>query len=374
MLGQSLLEDAEERSLLVALATEDTIWDWNLKTNHIAFSAKIAKFGHHGWESEPSIKWWERHIHPDDREATLGALAWALSSGKKSFSLEYRFCKADGDFAYIYDRAFVIHDESGVAVRAIGAMIDVTELRLVKQSLQKTENQLALVCRLNAMGTMGAMIAHELSQPLTAATNFIRAARRLSASERAGVDAKLHSALEAAEDNTLRAGEIIRRLRELVAKGGTNGCHASIAQILDDSLSIGRAREQHRQIRFRIEVEPADLMVWADPIQVQQVVVNLVRNSVEALEATTSPEIIVRAARREKYAEISVQDNGSGIPKKVRDKIFSAILSAKSAGMGIGLSISRTIIEAQGGEIWLATAVPGLTDFRFTLPLFQSDA
>ena len=146
-----VLESAheQERAFLIALATEDTIWDWDLKTDYLEFSTKIAKFGFDDWASNPSIYWWEDHIHPDDREATLRAVSAAIDSGKKSFSVDYRFCKADGDFAYIYDRAYIMHDDNGVAIRAVGAMIDVTELRMVKQSLQKTENQLALVYRLN---------------------------------------------------------------------------------------------------------------------------------------------------------------------------------------------------------------------------------
>ncbi len=371
--GQDGVASARERALLIARATEDTIWDWNLKTNHLEFSAKVAKFGHDDWESDATIKWWERHIHPDDYDATVGAVAWAIRTGKKSFSVEYRFCKADGDFAYIYDRAYIMHDKNGVPVRAVGAMIDVTELRLVKQSLRKTENQLALVSRLNAMGTMGSMIAHELSQPLTAATNYIRAARRLSASDKPADVTLLQEALESAEENTVRAGDIIWRLRELVTKGSANGCETLLTELIDDGCTIGLGVEPSKIIRFRMIVEPTDLKVWVDPVQVQQVIINLIRNSVEALESTDQPEIVVRAKKRDNFAEISVQDNGSGIADNVRDSIFSAVMTAKAAGMGIGLSISRTIIEAQGGEIWLEETSPGLTDFRFTLPLFRPD-
>ena len=352
------LARAHERALLIAMATEDTIWDWNLKTNHLEFSSQVAKFGHDDWESDPSIKWWERHIHPDDLDATVAAVALAIGSGKKSFSVEYRFCKADGDFVYIYDRAYIMHDENGEAIRAVGAMIDVTELRLVK--------------RLNAMGTMGSMIAHELSQPLTAATNFIRAARRLAVSDKPDDVALLQDALGAAEENTVRAGDIIRRLRELVATGSASGCETLLAELLDDGCTIGRDAEKTPPIRFQMIVEPADLKVWADPIQVQQVIVNLIRNSVEALENTQQPEIVVRARECDDFAEISVQDNGSGIADNIRDFIFAAVMTAKAEGMGIGLSISHTIIEAQGGEIWLAKSSAGLTDFRFTLPLFRS--
>jgi len=373
---EGVLENApeQERAFLIALATEDTIWDWDLITDHLVFSTKIAKFGFADWASHPTIQWWEDHVHPEDREATLGAVAAAIHSGKKSFSVEYRFSKANGDFAYIIDRAYVIHDKEGVPIRAVGAMIDVTELRLVKQSLRKTENQLALVYRLNAMGTMGSMIAHELNQPLTALTNYVRASRRLATSDNPADTALMHEALEAAEASALRAGDVIRRLRELVAKGDATRNETSLAQLILDVCTIGRGIEPSKDISLLSSVEPADLTVWVDPIQVQQVIINLVRNSVDAIENIEKPEIVVRAIKRNNFAEISVQDNGSGLSDKVCDNLFSAVMTAKAAGMGIGLSISRTIIEAQGGEIWLASSRPGKTDFRFTLPLFHTDS
>lgn len=367
--GSEGLKDCEERAHLITLATEDTIWDWDLKTNLVERSEKAARFGHDDWETDPTIAWWERNIHPDDREATVGAFAWAIKSGKTNISAEYRFSKADGSFAYIYDRAFIIRDDDGVAIRAIGAMIDVTELRSVKLLLRKTENQLAYASRLNAMGTMGSMIAHELSQPLAAAANYIRASRRLFTSERSMDVGKLHEALEGAEENTLRAGEIIRRLRELVTRRAANGTDQPLAQIIQDSCTIGLSEAIPHAVRVQITVEPTDLTVWVDRTQVQQVIINLVRNAAEAMDATLHPEIIVSASTNGNFAEVSIADNGPGIADDIRDGIFSAVITTKAAGMGIGLSISRTIIEAQGGEIWLAASVEGRTEFKFTLPL-----
>ena len=366
------LAAAQERALLIALATEDTIWDWDLKTDHLALSSNAAKFGYDDWGSNLTIDWWEDRIHPDDKDTTLEAFAGAIRNGKRFLAVEYRFCKADGDFVYIYDRAFIMQDEDGVPVRAVGAMVDVTELHLVKQSLRKSRNQLALVSRLNAMGTMSSMIAHELSQPLTAAANYMRTSRRLSKAGKIADIAGLQEALVAAEENTLRAGDIIRRLRELVAKGGVRGRETSLAELIDESCVIGRGIANATMVHLHTIIEPSDISVWVDPIQIQQVIINLLRNSVDALQHTDNPEIAVRAEKRDGFAEISVQDNGCGIADDMRDSIFSSVMTAKAAGMGIGLSISRTIIEAQGGEIWLARSSAGLTDFRFTLPLFRS--
>lgn len=366
------IKGSEERGNLVTLGTDDTIWDWDFRTNFVERSAAAAKFGHLDWQSDPSMTWWERNLHPDDRDATIAAFADAIMSGKKSIAAQYRFCKADGEIAYIFDRAFIFRDEDNVAVRAIGVMIDLTELRLVKLLLRKTENRLAYSSRLNAMGTMGSMIAHELSQPLTAAANYIRAARRMFTSAKSLDLSKVEEALEKAEDNTLRAGEIIRRLRELVTSRAVNASDHLLEQLIDDSCTIGLGEARPAAVRLTTSVTPNDLAVWADRTQVQQVIINLVRNSVEAMETVSNPQLVITAIKIGKFAEITVQDNGIGIGHCTRDAIFSAIITTKEAGMGIGLSISRTIIEAHGGEIWLESSVPGRTVFRFTLPLIAS--
>lgn len=365
------LIDCEEHSCLVRLATDDTIWEWDLTTNLLERSASAAKFGHTDWQIDPSIAWWENHIHPEDREATIAAFEDAVHSDEMGVSVEYRFCKADGNNAYIYDRAIIIRDKAGLATRMIGAMIALTELRLVKQLLRKTENQLTYSSRLNAMGAMGSMLAHELNQPLTAAANYIRASRNIFASVKSDDFDKIHDALEGAERNTLRAGDIIRKLRSLLTNQGIVAADNSLAQLIDDGCSMALSEAKPRTVLVRKNINPTDLSVWVDSTQVQQVIINLVRNAVEAMENAANPEIIVDAQKVGGFAQISISDNGTGIADDVRDGIFSAVITTKATGMGIGLAISRTIIDAQGGEIWLESSAPGLTDFRFTLPLSQ---
>ena len=367
------LIDCQQPLRLDRLAIEDTIWEWDLTTDLVNPCARAAKSGHTDWQSDSPITWWENHIHPEDREATIAVFADAVHSKEMGVSVEYRFCKADGNIAYIYDRAFIIRDKAGVATRMIGAMIDLTELRLVNLLLRKTENRLAYSSRLNAMGTMGSMVAHELSQPLTAAANYIRASRDIFASGKSDDFDKIHDALEGAERNTLRAGDIIRKLRDVVNNHGIVGADNSLAQLIDDGCSMGLNDAKSRTVLVRKTINPTDLTVWVDGIQVQQVIINLVRNAAEAMANSANPEIIVDAQKVGSFAQISISDNGTGIANDVRDGIFSAVVTTKATGMGIGLSISRTIIDAQGGEIWLESSTPGLTDFRFTLPLSQID-
>ena len=171
----------------------------------------------------------------------------------------------------------------------------------------------------------------------------------------------------------MRAGDIIRKLRDVVNNHGIVGADNSLAQLIDDGCSMGLNDAKSRTVLVRKTINPTDLTVWVDGIQVQQVIINLVRNAAEAMANSANPEIIVDAQKVGSFAQISISDNGTGIANDVRDGIFSAVVTTKATGMGIGLSISRTIIDAQGGEIWLESSTPGLTDFRFTLPLSQID-
>lgn len=255
------LKECEQRARLVRMATDDSIWDWDIKTNLVDRSPRVAKFGHTDWQTDCSRAWWERHIHPDDREATIFAIEDAIKGNAKSVFVEYRFCKADGNIAYIYDRAFIIRDAAGVAIRAVGAMIDLTELRLVRLLLRKAENRLAYTSRLIGMGAMGAMLAHELNQPLAAAANFVRASRHIFASAETANFEQLHEALEGAERSTLRAGDIIRKLRQLVTDRGILGENYVLAQIIQDGCAIGLSEAKPREIFPEISVSPVELTV-----------------------------------------------------------------------------------------------------------------
>lgn len=367
-LAQQLLDPSSEADPKSLLVPEDIVWEWDLTDGHLEFSENIAKFGLPDPKLEPHITWWERHIHPDDRDSTLKAVRDAIDSGKKHFAVEYRFCKADGNFAYIIDHAFVTHNEEGVATRVVGAMVCTTELRWVKHELQNTKNELALSYRLNAIETMGSMIAHELNQPLTAAANFIRASRHFSQFADENEDSQLQSALKAAEENVLRAGDIIRRLRELVTKRSVIKHETPLTQLINDACMI-RLDDADNRTQIDSVIDPAELTVCVDAIQIQQVIINLVRNAVEATVDVPSPKIVIRAVKIEGFAEISIRDNGAGIRDEIQGGIFAAVMTSRTAGMGIGLSICRTIIEAHGGAIWLASSVPGCTEFKFTLLL-----
>ncbi|MDB5438572.1 MAG: hypothetical protein JWM33_999 [Caulobacteraceae bacterium] len=363
------LLDYQLRYRLIGEATEDAVWDWNLRSgevdrNHVASTL----FGCTNSAADRSIEWWKDNIHPDDRTKVLDAFALAIESGQKSISAEYRFRKSDGNFADISDRGYFIFDASRNAVRAVGVMIDMTELERTKERLRQAEDKLIHLSRQNAMGTMASVIAHELNQPLAAIANYVRAGRRLAAAALSNAPPNFDLALEAAEQNALRAGQVVQRLRDLVKSRGVDRRTERLGALIHDANLIALVDAESAGVTCHVEPGIEGFTVTADRIQIQQVIINLVRNAMEALLTTDHRDIFISAREVDGLVEISVRDNGPGIPIDRRAGVFSDLMTTKATGMGIGLSICRTIIEAHGGKIWLADSLEPGTDFRFTLP------
>ena len=365
-------EEAEERYRLAAKATGHAIWDLNLLNNEIAWTAsEAALFGYSGAQAA-TLAWWEERVHPDDRPSVVGSLNDAIQGRRSHWTGSYRFLTAAGEWAHVYDQGYIIRDAGGTAVRAVGAMADVTDLRRSEAETRRVQSELIHVSRLSAMGTMASALAHELNQPLTAISSYLRGSRRLLEQGGASSPERILTAVGAAEEGALRAGQMVRRLRELVSRGSVSARPEELAKLVHDASSIGLVDESLLGVTHRIELDPAAKWVHVDRIQVQQVLINLIRNALQAMEGQERREILISTRASSKTtAEVSVADTGCGIRDGVREALFSPFQTSKAEGMGIGLSISRTIIEAHGGKIWAEDREGGGTIFRFTLPMAE---
>jgi two-component system sensor kinase FixL len=363
------LERAEERYRLAARATNNAIWDLDFTQDVIHWTtSEIGFFGYPGGNQTTSIGWWEERVHPDDRAATSASLERAQRTGQSHWSASYRFCRADGEYSDVFDQGYMIQGEDGRSVRCVGAMADLTELKRSEAEIRRVQTELIHVSRLSAMGAMASTLAHELNQPLTAVSSYIRGSRRLLAQIEDARTPRLAEALEAAEAGALRAGHMVRRLRELVARGRVALGAEELPKLIQEAITIGLVDAHLRGVSHRVVLDPEALWVEADAIQVQQVLINLIRNALQAMAGQERRELLIgtRALSRS-MAEVSVSDTGCGIRPEVRDALFSPFQSSKEDGMGIGLSISRTIVEAHGGKIWVEDRPSGGTVFRFTL-------
>ena len=248
-----------------------------------------------------------------------------------------------------------------------GFIRDLTERQQTETRLQELQTELVHVSRLTALGEMASSLAHELNQPLSAIAHFLKGSKMLL--ERAEIPhERVAHAVDRAAEEALRAGQIIRRLRDFVARGDTERSIESLRKLIEEASALGLVGAKEHGIRVRFDFARDVDLVLADKVQIQQVVLNLIRNAIDAMIDHPRRELTVSVSPTDdRMALVSVADTGPGISPDVADQLFQPFVTTKRSGMGVGLSISRTIIEAHGGRIWAEPNPGGGTIFRFTV-------
>jgi C4-dicarboxylate-specific signal transduction histidine kinase len=261
----------------------------------------------------------------------------------------------------------------------LGAAVD--ERARAELSLREHGADLAHASRLTTSGELAASLAHELNQPLTALVGFARACQTILRSPHASEETARGEAaalIDRAVQQATRAGEIIRTTRELLRGGAVPREKVTPELIVRAALDLSRVDAVRNYVRIATRIDPATPDVFADPIQVEQVLLNLLRNGIEAI-AQANPtmreiELRVRPAADSRMVEFAVHDTGPGVSAEIGERLFKPFASTKATGMGLGLSISRSIIEAHGGRIWAEPGRPGAgAEFRFTVPVYMEE-
>ncbi len=252
----------------------------------------------------------------------------------------------------------------------VGIIHDLTEQQAAERRIQHLQAELLHTSRLSVMGQMASTMAHELNQPLTAVMNYLEAARHLLQSDPQSTE-RVGGLMGRAVAQAERAGEVIRNLRQFVSKGETDRRAESLNRLVEEALALALVGARQSGVRVSLDLDRNLMPVLVDAVQIQQVVLNLVRNAVEAMEAVERRELTI-ATRRvadENIAEVRVVDSGPGIAPEIADRLFQPFVTTKKAGMGLGLSICREIVEAHRGRLSAAPAPSGGTVFRLTLPM-----
>jgi two-component system, LuxR family, sensor kinase FixL len=249
-----------------------------------------------------------------------------------------------------------------------GFIRDLTERQQTEARLQELQSELVHISRLTALGEMASTLAHELNQPLSAIANYMKGSRRLLEGNSDERSVMMRDAIDKAADQALRAGQIIRRLRDFVARGESEHRVESVKKLVEEASALALVGVKDQGIRVRFQFDPTADLVLADKVQVQQVLLNLIRNAIEAMDGADKRELTVSTASTEgDMVTIAVADTGSGISPEVTAHLFQPFVTSKRHGMGVGLSISRTIIESHGGRIWTDPNPNGGAIFQFTL-------
>ena len=249
-----------------------------------------------------------------------------------------------------------------------GFVRDLTERRETQKRLQDLQSELIHMSRFTALGEMASTLAHELNQPLSAVANYLKGGRRLLADGRSDAIPMVGEAMERATEQVLRAGQIIRRLRDFVARGEGERRHENLAKLIEEASALAQVGIKETGVRISFALDPRVEVVFADKIQIQQVLLNLIRNAMEAMQDVVARQLIVETRQIDgQTVEVSVADTGAGIDPDVAARLFQPFVSTKPQGMGVGLSISRTIVEAHGGRLWVEPNPGGGAVFRLTL-------
>jgi len=250
-----------------------------------------------------------------------------------------------------------------------GFIRDLTERLETQAKLQELQANLFHVSRLSALGEMASSLAHELNQPLAAINNYLTGSQRLLQESQDARAAMIGEALGKAAEQALRAGDIIRRLRDFVTRRESDKTIVRIARLLEEASALALVGARELGVMVRFQIAPTVTNVLVDAVQIQQVLVNLLRNALEAMQESVRRELFVVATLTADFmVEIMVSDTGHGVPEEFLPKLFEPFMTTKETGMGVGLSISKTIIEAHGGRLWVEANPIGGTIFRFTLP------
>jgi two-component system, LuxR family, sensor kinase FixL len=255
-----------------------------------------------------------------------------------------------------------------------GFVRDITERQQTRQRLQELQSELIHMSRLTDMGQMASMLAHEINQPLTAAANYLKGAGRLLQRGGDGDVAQARGAVERAAAQILRGGEIIRRLRDFVARGESERRIENIVKLVQEAAALALVGARQTGVRTSFDFDAGAQWVLADKVQVQQVLLNLMRNAVEAMQDAPTRELAIatRCADAE-TVEIAVADTGPGISPEVARQLFQPFVTTKQEGLGVGLSISRTIVESHGGRLWVEDNPGGGAVFKLTLKTVDSE-
>ena len=309
-------------------------------------------------------------VHPADRQRVIESLA-RMDTGQAPLDIEYQVVLQGGSVKHLHHIAQAMLTPDGSVLKHVGTIHDVTDRRRAEDEARVLQERLTHFSRLSTMGEMAAGLAHEINQPLAAIATYAQASQRLIRQPGHDIDDVL-AALEQINAQALRAGEVIRRLRNFVKNREVKREPVNCSRLLEDLRTLAETDARLHNIRLRLDCEEPLPTVYADPIQLQQVILNLVRNAIDAMsEAPEDRREVVLTTRMaaDREVEITVTDHGTGLAPEATEHLFNPFFTTKSSGTGLGLAISRSIVRAHGGRLWHTPNDVCGARFHFTLPV-----
>jgi len=341
---------------------------WSVSSGEILWSEETSRIFQYDRTTKPTVELILQRVHPEDTVHVKQTIENASMNGK-DFEHEYRLVTPDNSVKYVHVVAHGFSGKSG-RVEFVGAVMDVTERKRAEEALREAQANLARVSRVTTIGELTVSLAHEVNQPIAAAVTDANTCLRWLTRDQPDLEEARAAASRIVKDAT-RAADIISRIRLQFKKGTLKRELLDVNEVIREMIALLRSEAMRYNISVRTDLA-ADLpQIMGDRVQLQQVTMNLIINSIDAMkEVDGTREIAIKSQRAEnEQIQVSVSDTGIGLPPQQVDQIFNAFFTTKPHGTGMGLRISRSIIESHGGRLWAAGASGRGATFQFTLPV-----
>jgi len=374
--AEATLFESEERLKSAQRLSHVGNWEWDGGSARMRLSEEICRIFGQPLKYAPDLAGFLQAVHPQDRERVEQLIRGSIAGKEWTEVLEFQIIRPDGDVRTITCNAEIMRDSVGVPMRIFGACQDVTDQRRTEVSLRRNLDELAHVNRVAAIGELAAALAHELNQPLAAILINAQAAAGFLGDQRPDI-ARVHECLTDIIADDKRAGEVIARLREMLRKGQSRASPVHLNDVVGEAARLAGSEALLRDVAVKIEKNTTLPPVLGDRVQLCQVVLNLIVNGLDA--AAEQPPgnrwVLVRTAQSDDDGvELTVEDSGKGIAADAMGRLFEPFFSTKQKGLGMGLSISRSIVQAHGGRIWAENVAGRGGVFRCSLPAAQPTA
>jgi PAS domain S-box-containing protein len=346
-------------------------WGWNISTDKFICSEEYCRiFGFNLGEAKPTFQSFQDRVHSEDRALVQRTLDRAIHE-RSGFSIEFRISLPDGSSTYLHGMGHPVLTETGDLSNYIGTMMDITEHKRSEEALRTAQAELARVARLTTMGELAASIAHEINQPLAAMVTSGNACLRWLANDHPQLDEARRAAERIVRDGH-RASDILKSIRALAGTSAPDMTELEINDAVREVLILINSELHEHDVLLETELSDGLAPIMGDRVQLQQVILNLVMNAIEAMSSNTDePRLLCVRSQGDGPGAIliAVEDSGPGIAPETMDRLFEAFFTTKPRGMGMGLSICRSIINAHGGRLWVSPASPRGAVFQFTVPI-----
>tara|TARA_R110002126_G_scaffold262592_1_gene405480 strand:- start:543 stop:1814 length:1272 start_codon:yes stop_codon:yes gene_type:complete len=340
-------------------------WEWCIKDDTIWWSDEVYRiFGVTKSDIIVTNEFFLQTIHPDDRPLVDQMIAQSLKYDLP-YSIEHRILRPDGEVRHVHERALLKKNDEGEVLFMHGTVQDMTERYEAIRKAQEYRDILAHASRLAVMGELTAGISHELNQPLTAIANYTAAMRQHLNENR-----EMTRLVDKIQELSLRSGEIVRKLKSLAEKRTLQAIQFNIQESIRSALELIQYELRHRQIEVKIESQTKFMVVYADRVQIEQVLANLFINALEAMAESSYPRklTINVSSAEDSMILVAITDTGNGVPEDFVDHLFTPFTTNKKDGLGIGLSLSRSLVEAAGGRIYYRSTSERGACFHLLLP------